>query len=37
MSEPLPPVRVGVVWRRGSPLSDEAQRFLEVVLPQNRA
>jgi molybdate transport repressor ModE-like protein len=30
--EELPPVRVGVVWRRGSRLSDAADRFLDVVL-----
>jgi molybdate transport repressor ModE-like protein len=34
MTEPLPPVRVGVVWRRGSRLTDAARRFLDVVLPQ---
>jgi molybdate transport repressor ModE-like protein len=33
MIEPLPPVRVGVVWRRGSRLSESARRFLDVVLP----
>ncbi|MEX2318458.1 MAG: LysR family transcriptional regulator [Bauldia sp.] len=33
MVEPLPPVRVGVVWRRGSRLAESAQRFLDVVLP----
>lgn len=33
IAEGLPPVRVGVVWRRGSRLSEVAQRFLEVVLP----
>ena len=32
--EALPPVRVGVVWRRGSRLSDPAARFLDVVLPE---
>jgi molybdate transport repressor ModE-like protein len=32
--EPLPPVRVGVVWRRGSRLSETAERFLDVVLPR---
>lgn len=37
MTEPLPPVRVGVVWRRGSRLSDAASRFLEVVLPSSRS
>jgi len=30
--EKLPPIRVGVVWRRGSRLSDAASRFLDVVL-----
>jgi DNA-binding transcriptional LysR family regulator len=30
--EPLPPVRVCVVWRRGSRLPDSAERFLDVVL-----
>ena len=34
--EPLPPVRVGVVWRRGSPLPEPAVRFLDVVLPDGR-
>jgi DNA-binding transcriptional LysR family regulator len=34
--EKLPPVRVGVVWRRGSRLSDAASRFLDVVLPRGR-
>jgi DNA-binding transcriptional LysR family regulator len=34
MIEPLEPVRVGVVWRRGSPLSPAARRFLNVVLPR---
>ena len=29
----MPPVRVGVVWRRGSPLLESASRFLDVVLP----
>ena len=33
MVEPLPPVRVGVVWRRGSRLSQHARQFLDVVLP----
>jgi DNA-binding transcriptional LysR family regulator len=33
MVEPLPPVRVGVVWRRGSRLAESARRFLDVVLP----
>jgi molybdate transport repressor ModE-like protein len=33
--ERLPPVRVGVVWRRGSRLSDAAARFLDVVLPRS--
>jgi molybdate transport repressor ModE-like protein len=37
MTEPLPPVRVGVVWRRGSRLSEAAERFLEVVLGGDRA
>jgi molybdate transport repressor ModE-like protein len=32
MTEALPPVKVGVVWRRGSRLSDAARRFLDVVL-----
>lgn len=32
--EALAPVRVGVVWRRGSRLSDPAARFLDVVLPE---
>ena len=36
MVEPLPPVRVGVVWRRGSRLSESAQRFLDVVLPPGK-
>ncbi len=36
MVEQMPPVRVGVVWRRGSPLSDPATRFLEVVRPRER-
>lgn len=36
MIEPLPPVRVGVVWRRGSPLADAGARFLDVVLPRGR-
>ena len=30
--EVLPPVRVGAVWRRGSPQSDVTRRFLDVVL-----
>ena len=34
--EALPPVRVGVVWRRGSRLSESAARFLDVVLPRAR-
>jgi len=34
--EKLPPIRVGVVWRRGSRLSDAAARFLDVVLPRGR-
>lgn len=34
--EPLPPVRVGVVWRRGSRLSEPAARFLDVVLPEGQ-
>ncbi len=34
MVEQMPPVRVGVVWRRGSPLPDPAARFLDVVLPR---
>jgi molybdate transport repressor ModE-like protein len=34
--EPIPPVRVGVVWRRGSRLSEAAARFLDVVLPASR-
>jgi DNA-binding transcriptional LysR family regulator len=33
MVEPLPPVRVGVVWRRGSRLAESAGRFLDVILP----
>jgi DNA-binding transcriptional LysR family regulator len=33
MVEALPPVRVGVVWRRGSRLSGAARQFLDVVLP----
>ena len=33
MIEPLPPVRVGVVWRRGSRLAESARRFLDVILP----
>lgn len=37
MAEPLAPVRVGVVWRRGSRLPEAAERFLEVVLPRERA
>ena len=37
MAEALPPVRVGVVWRRGSPLSEPAMRFLDVVLPRDRS
>ncbi len=36
MAEALPPVRVGVVWRRGSRLSEAAERFLDVVLPRDR-
>ena len=32
MTETLPPVKVGVVWRRGSPLAETASRFLDVVL-----
>ena len=36
MVEQMPPVRVGVVWRRGSPLSESATRFLEVVLPRGQ-
>lgn len=36
MVEPLPPVRVGVVWRRGSRLPDTARQFLDVVLPKSR-
>ena len=32
MVEEWPPVRVGVVWRRGSRLSESARRFLDVVL-----
>ena len=36
MVEQMPPVRGGVVWRRGSPLSEPATRFLEVVLPRGR-
>ena len=31
MSEQMPPVRVGVVWRRGSPLSEPATRFLDAI------
>ncbi len=34
MVEQMPPVRVGVVWRRGSPLSEAGTRFLDVVLPR---
>jgi DNA-binding transcriptional LysR family regulator len=34
LAEPLPPVRVGVVWRRGSLLSSTARQFLDVVLPR---
>jgi DNA-binding transcriptional LysR family regulator len=34
LAEPLPPVRVGVVWRRGSRLSPTARQFLDVVLPR---
>ena len=37
MVEPLPPVRVGVVWRRGSRLSEAASRFLDVVCRASRA
>lgn len=37
MIETLPPVRVGVVWRRGSRLSPSVARFLEVILPNTRA
>lgn len=37
MAETLPPVRVGVVWRRGSRLAPSVTRFLEVVLPTTRA
>jgi molybdate transport repressor ModE-like protein len=37
MVEPLPPVRVGVVWRRGSRLSGTARHFLDVVLPSSAA
>jgi DNA-binding transcriptional LysR family regulator len=33
MVQSMPPVRVGVVWRRGSPLLESASRFLDVVLP----
>jgi molybdate transport repressor ModE-like protein len=36
MVEPIPPVKVGVVWRRGSALADPAARFLDVVLPRGR-
>ena len=36
VADPLPPVRVGVVWRRGSRLSEAATRFLDVVLPSSR-
>jgi DNA-binding transcriptional LysR family regulator len=32
MLEQLEPVRVGVVWRRGSPPSMATRRFLDVVL-----
>jgi DNA-binding transcriptional LysR family regulator len=35
--EPLPPVRVGVVWRRGSRLPEPAARFLDVVLREGQA
>jgi molybdate transport repressor ModE-like protein len=35
-AEPLPPVRVCVVWRRGSRLPEPAGRFLDVVLPRGR-
>ncbi len=31
-AEALPPVRVGAVWRRGSPQTDVTRRFLDVVL-----
>jgi molybdate transport repressor ModE-like protein len=34
MVEPLPPVRLGVAWRRGSRLSEAGARFLDVVLPR---
>ena len=34
--EALPPVQVGVVWRRGSRLPEPALRFLDVVLAQGR-
>ena len=34
MVEQMLPVRVGVVWRRGSPLTEPAARFLDVVLPR---
>jgi molybdate transport repressor ModE-like protein len=34
-AEPLPPVRVCVVWRRGSRLTDAAERFLDVVLARS--
>jgi molybdate transport repressor ModE-like protein len=36
MLEPLPPVRVGVVWRRGSRLAEPARKFLDVVLSPPR-
>ena len=34
MVEQMPPVRVAVAWRRGSPLPEPASRFLDVVLPR---
>ncbi len=37
MVEPLPPVRVGVVWRRGARPPDSVRRFLEVILPSSKA
>jgi len=34
MVEQMPPVRVAVAWRRGSPLPEPASRFLDVILPR---
>lgn len=37
LRQPPPPVRVGVVWRKGSRLAESAERFLEVALTQRMA